>query len=86
MVRYCASASDRVFELDDIVDYLARANEHSGDTMDREEIAIDLHHRHLPKLAEAEVIEFDPASGKIRYHGGERIERWIRQIDSAGFD
>lgn len=85
-VRYCASASDRVFGIDDLVDYLARVTGPSADTRNREEMVIELHHHHLPKLAEAKVIEFDPESGKIQYHGGEQIERWIRQIDSEGFD
>lgn len=85
-VRFCASASDRVFEFDDLVDHLARGDWPSEGAMAREEIAIDLHHRHLPKLAEAEVIEFDPDSEVIRYLGCDRLERWIQQIDSEVSD
>lgn len=85
-VRFCASASNRMFEFDDLVNYLARGDRLSEEARDREEIAIDLHHRHLPKLAEAEVIEFDPNSGKIRYLGSDQIQRWIQQIESEVSD
>ena len=34
---------------------------------DREHMLIDLHHTHLPKLADAGIIEYDPRSGAIRY-------------------
>lgn len=85
-VRFCASASDRMFEFDDLVDHLARGDGLSADARGREEIAIDLHHRHLPKLAEAEVIEFDHHSGIIRYLGSDRIERWIQRIDTEVSD
>lgn len=81
-VRFCVSASDQVLEFENLVDYLAGENGLTDDDRNREDIAIDLHHRHLPKLAEAKVIEFDPTTGKIRYLGGELMERWIRQIDS----
>jgi hypothetical protein len=81
-VRFCAPASDRPFEFDGLVDHLARGDGLTADSRTREEIAIDLHHRHLPKLAEAEVIEFAPKSGIIRYLGSELIEGWIQRIDS----
>lgn len=81
-VRLCASASDRTFEFDELIDHLARGDGWAADARGREEIAIDLHHRHLPRLAEAEVIEFDPDSGIIRYLGSDLIEGWIERIDS----
>lgn len=85
-VLFCASASDRMLEFDDLVDHLARGDGQSAEARTREEIAIDLHHRHLPKLAEAEVIEFDPHSGIIRYLGSDKLERWTQRIDSEVSD
>lgn len=33
-----------------------------------------LHHVHLPKLAEFDVIDYDARSGTVRYHGDEQVE------------
>jgi hypothetical protein len=80
IIDYCASATERVFEFDALVDYLDRKQPAHG--KDREDIAIELHHQHLPKLADADVIEFDPRSGTLRYLGDDRLEEWIHRIDS----
>jgi hypothetical protein len=37
---------------------------------------IELHHRHLPKLERAGLIEYDARSNTVRYHGQPSLEKW----------
>ncbi len=37
------------------------------DTVDRDKVIIDLHHRQLPRLVDAGVVEYDHRSGLVRY-------------------
>ena len=43
-------------------------------------LLIDVHHTHLPKLADANVIEYDPRTETIRYTPNERVERVLRFV------
>ena len=46
----------------------------NGPLQDREELAIQLQHTHLPKLAEHGVVEFEHRSGTVRYQPDEQVE------------
>lgn len=81
-VAYCATAADRAFDIDDVVDHLAIGRVPSRERITGENIAAELHHHHLPKLADAGVIEFDPRSGHFRYLGDDRLEKWVRRIQA----
>jgi hypothetical protein len=41
---------------------------------DRDELAIALHHTHLPKLAALGALDFDARSETVRYNGDELVE------------
>lgn len=41
---------------------------------DREELAAELHHVHLPKLAAHGVVDFDHGSGAVSYQPDEQVE------------
>ncbi|WP_277555699.1 DUF7344 domain-containing protein [Halobaculum limi] len=62
--------------VDELVDQFHSSGSDSkdGPPQDREELAIQLHHVHLPKLAEHGVVEFEHRSGAIRYHTDEQVE------------
>lgn len=81
-VAYCVNASDRILTVDELADHLADEREPSRDRLTRESIAAELHHHHLPKLADEDVIEFDHRSGHVRYWGDDRLERWVRRIQA----
>jgi len=60
-----------------------------GDERHRRRVAVALHHKHLPKLDEATVVDYDPRSKTVRYLGGDRVsaglelyeafeDRWLR--------
>jgi len=59
--------------LKELVDYLGE--EHS-----QEEIDVLLHHRHLPKLADNDWIDFDPDENQIQYHGCEKAESALKEV------
>lgn len=40
-----------------------------------------LHHTHLPKLDDAEVVEYDPSDGTVQYEGDPVVEQWVDQIE-----
>ncbi|WP_438267096.1 DUF7344 domain-containing protein [Haladaptatus salinisoli] len=47
-------------------------------TTTRTQLRLNLHHRHLPKLADYNIIEYDQRSQTIRYHGNDRLESLLR--------
>jgi hypothetical protein len=47
---------------------------------DREQLAVDLHHCHLPKLAEAGIVDYDPRSTTARYWGQPTVEKWAEHV------
>lgn len=89
-VLYCLVRDpDGVRELPDLVADV-RAEEEGGDEPGgvAAEAAIEreLHHRHLPKLADAGLIDYDPRQGTIRYTGSPGLEAWVdraRQREGA---
>jgi hypothetical protein len=70
---YLMRAAGAVVTLDEIADALA-------DEGERERFAIDLHHRHLPKLAAAGLIEYDARSHTARYWGQPTVEKWAEHV------
>lgn len=46
-------------------------------TTTRKHLRLNLHHRHLPKLADYNLIEYDSRSQTIRYHSTDRLEALV---------
>ena len=61
---------------DDLVEQISsRASDSkNGPPRGREELAIQLRHTHLPKLADHGVVEFEHTTGAVRYHPDEQVE------------
>ena len=63
-------------QIDDLVDRLYQAGSAAADDrqMSRDELAIQLHHSHLPKLADHGVVEHHHERGIVEYQADEQIE------------
>jgi len=66
-----------VVTVDNLVEILADEDD------DRERLAIDLHHRHLPKLSDAGIVEYDARSNTTRYWGQPTVEKWAEHVQSV---
>ncbi|MEF8824726.1 MAG: ArsR family transcriptional regulator [Halapricum sp.] len=68
--------ADGITTFDDLVDQLHSCDSDSrNDTLrNREQLALRLHHTHLPKLADHDIVEFERSTGIVRYHPDERVE------------
>lgn len=62
-LRYLVAGEDAVTSVEELVDELI---DHDETADDRRHIAIRLHHVALPKLAEAEFIEYDVQTQTVR--------------------
>jgi len=61
---------------DDLVEQISsRASDSkNGPPRDREELAMQLQHTHLPKLADHGVVEYEHRTGAVQYHPDEQVE------------
>jgi hypothetical protein len=53
-----------------------------GTQADDERVDVQLHHVHLPKLAQSGVVEFDPRRGLVEYQANADLEYWLGLIRS----
>lgn len=86
ILSYLTDQSDGCATVDELVDYLvARKAERSGTRPSHDHVLTTLHHVHVPKLADAGVVEYDARSQEIRHRGNERLERWLGRVrDETG--
>ena len=66
-----------VVELDDLVDHVVEreaAADAAADIDDhRRQVAMMLHHRHLPRLSVTPLLDYDARSKTVRYWGDDRV-------------
>lgn len=44
------------------------------------DVVVELHHIHLPKLAEAGVVDYDPDARTVRYHEHAKLEALLAAV------
>ena len=68
--------------VDDLVDRLHQAGPGGADArrMDRDRLAIQLNHCHLPKLADHGIVEHDRDRGTTEYRPDEQIEAVLDEL------
>lgn len=68
LLHHLLGHPDGVAEFETISDEIARWERATGrSNASPDEVAIDLHHTHLPQLADAGLVEYDRRSGAVRY-------------------
>lgn len=72
-LRYFRDASAEVASLNDIADEIS---DHGGEERARRH----LHHYALPRLADADVVEYDVRSNTVRYRSSPRLDRLLESL------
>ena len=76
LLGYFEDTDDDVAAFSDLVEHVA--DESVGvSNDDHERVAVNLHHSHLPKLEDANLVEYDPRSETVRYRGGPVVSSWV---------
>ena len=63
----------------DVADYL-RTVESAATAEDSDAILVDLHHRHLPKMEAAGLVDYDGEEETVRYHEDPLVEECLARV------
>jgi hypothetical protein len=76
VIHYLRHEATGVTTIEDLADQIHRRAPDAKDDppRDREALAIQLQHTHLPKLADHGVVEFEHTTGAVRYHPDAQVE------------
>lgn len=89
LLYYLYEIGGEVVDTDDAIDavcaYEARGTDRDG-FPPREDVLIDLHHDHVPRLADAGVVEYDRRQGTIRFRGSAPLEEWLEHARHLELD
>ena len=80
LLYYAYTMERDVIELEAAADAVCKYEAAGTDTSDQpaqETIQLELHHSHLPRLAKAGLVDYDPRQGTIRFTGSPAIEEWL---------
>lgn len=76
VVHYLRHEPNAKTTIQDLVDRMQIDGSDGDDhSTDREQLAIQLYHNHLPKLAAHGVVAFEPENQAVRYQSDEEFER-----------
>ncbi|WP_135823293.1 DUF7344 domain-containing protein [Halorussus ruber] len=78
VVRYFRNSQDRVATITDLARYVANRAEDA----DFEDVVVALHHKGVPSLVTADVIEYDAQTETVRFVGDERIFELLDWADA----
>ncbi|WP_049926604.1 ArsR/SmtB family transcription factor [Halopiger goleimassiliensis] len=65
---------------------ITKVGQKRGSQPNHDDIQVDLQQHHLPKLADAGVVEYDVRSQTIRYHEHERLESLYESVRAYELD
>lgn len=67
--------------IQDVAAFVAERAAQTGDeAVDHERLLSELHHTHLPKLADAGLVEYDPATETVTYRGDRVLEAHLEFV------
>lgn len=76
------AAADATVPVETLAEHLADVDERSADSVERH--LTELHHRHLPVLAEHTAVSYDWAAGLVEYSSDPTAETVMDAFPSAG--
>lgn len=77
-------ASDNVASIDELVNQLVeRKAEETGELPSPDHVEMQIHHIHLPKLAEIGLVEYDVRNEELRYWPDEHLEAWLQRAQEG---
>lgn len=76
LIHLLRQHDNRQTTIDDLVDRMSRweQDDRADRSPDRDQLAIQAYHTHIPMLADYGVVKFDPDGGAVQYLGHERVE------------
>lgn len=81
VIQHLRHETDGTTTVEDLVDRIHHGGSASDDRIrDRERLAIQLHHAHLPKLQDHGVVEYDPGNGAVRYQPSDQLEEVLDSL------
>lgn len=81
LLRYLVESPGETCSFDECTDHLVtRGAERAEERPARVRVEARLRHVHVPRLADADVLEYDSRSQEIRYRGHDRLEFWLDRI------
>lgn len=79
-IRYLMGTPDGTASFDELRDHVTAHS--SGDDGPRD-VAIRLHHVHLPLLVDADIVDYDPRSETVRYRAASLVENVLSSIEAV---
>ena len=79
LLYYLAEEADGEATPSELADRLSAIDAGSGPA-NRDSIRVELHHRHLPKLEEAGLLEYEGRGEPVRYLGDPLVERCLAMV------
>ena len=84
LLEYLIEAEGDTATVEGLIDYLVEDEAtRTGEIPSRARFKTSLYHIHLPKLADAGLLDYDPRSREVRYYGDSQLEEWLEQIIEA---
>jgi hypothetical protein len=82
VVRHFRNSQDQVATITDLARYVADRAEDA----DFEDVVVALHHKDVPSLVTADVIEYDPQTETVEFVASERVFELLDWADSDSAD
>ncbi|GAB3671983.1 DUF7344 domain-containing protein [Halopiger thermotolerans] len=87
LLEYLWDQPENVGSFEEATEYtILEIGRKQGRQPNHDDVQVDLQHHHLPKMADAGVIDYDIRSQTIRYHENERLETAYERVSDLTVD
>lgn len=82
VLSYFVKVEEDTASIDDIVSYVLDQLDESSESVEKN-IRITLAHKHIPKIDDYDIIEYNPQDQMIQYHGDKKLEHLVKEISEV---